>query len=105
LSGDAALIVITVFHGFDGRSQGILLNVRLAAQRLADMGYVTIVEEVAVPAVDEFEASVMVNGVPVPVPSIEINVDRLAQYMLDHALGAGEALGLPSPPLRAAALI
>ncbi len=93
---------VTVFHGYGPLSQGVLRNIRRAAEILRDQGYIVVIREVTVPALDtedEFTPFVMVNGVELHIPFVEVDENILAQYMVESIEAYENMLGLPAPPV------
>ncbi len=96
---------VTVFRGYGPLSQGILRNIRRAAEVLRDYGYIVVLHEVTVPALDmedEFTPFVLVNGVELHVPFVEVDEEVLAQYIVESIEAYENMLGLPSPPIATA---
>ena len=96
------LLNITLFRGYGGISQGVLLNIRKVAETLSERGFIVVVREVSVPAidlVDDFTPFVLVNGVEVHVPSVDVDVEVLADYIVETAMAYENMLGLPMPPM------
>jgi hypothetical protein len=94
-------LIVEVFRGFGGRSNEVWRNVVRAVEKLRTEGVRVKLVEVIVPALDdEFEAFVRVNGVEVYVPSVPIDANLLADYLVWRIVEVGDALaGFPLPPL------
>lgn len=90
-----------MFHGYGERSQGVLRNVMRAVEELRNQGYIVVVNEVTVPVLDEEDKLtpfIMINGVELYIPSIDVDEKVLADYIVETITAYENMLGLPVPP-------
>jgi hypothetical protein len=93
-------VSIVVFAGFGGRSSGVLRNAKLLYEELRSEGFTVEYSEVRVPATDrEFEPFILVNGLEIYIPAVEVDVNYLVDYIM-WRLGFNSCgiAGFPLPP-------
>lgn len=96
------ILEVTVFRGYGPFSQGVLRNVVKAAEELRNQGYIVVINEVTVPALDVedgFTPFIMINGVELYIPSVDVDEKVLAEYIAETITAYENMLGLPAPPL------
>ena len=72
-----------------------------AVEELRNQGYIVVVNEVTVPVLDEEDKLapfIMINGVELYVPSIDVDEKVLADYIVETITAYENMLGLPVPP-------
>ena len=95
-------IEVVVFRGYGPQSSAVRENARRVVEVLREAGYLASFSEVTVPAVDgadSFEPFVLVNGIEVYIPAVEIDASRLAEYVIESVHAASTLVGFPLPPV------
>jgi hypothetical protein len=95
------VIEITVFRGYGPLSHSLIKNIKKAANALREKGYIVSINEVTVPVIDleeGFTPFVLVNGVEIPVPAVDVSEEILAEYLVGSNTFLESLIGLPSPP-------
>ena len=95
-------VEVVVFRGYGSRSSAVRENARRVVEALREAGYLASFSEVTVPAIDGedgFEPFVLVNGVEVYIPAVEIDASKLAEYVIESVHVASTLVGFPLPPV------
>jgi hypothetical protein len=94
-----AVMRVTAFLGYGPLSEGVRRNVRLLVEKLREMGFSVVYEEVRVPALDpeEFEPFVKIDEREVYIPSVSASPERLVEHVLAYEV-VEALLGFIPPP-------